>query len=64
MRVRPQFPEWKIQAEAILLSDIMDLEELQTVASFTGVGEGLCDNRVNGYGRFEVKVNVLSTSIY
>lgn len=61
MRVRPQFPTWSITANAFLLESIMDLDELQEIANFTGVAEGLCDNRVNGYGRFEVKINVLAT---
>jgi hypothetical protein len=60
MRVRPQFPNWAVVANAILLEDVMDLAELETVIKFTGVAEGLCDNRVNGYGRFEAKVNVLA----
>ena len=61
MRVRPQFPNWAIVANAILLEDVMDLDELITIANFTGIAEGLCDNRVNGYGRFEAKINVLAT---
>ena len=61
MRVRPQFPNWAVVANAILLEDILDLEELETIIKFTGVAEGLCDNRVNGYGRFEAKINVLTT---
>jgi hypothetical protein len=60
MRVRPQFPNWVVVANAMLLEDVMDLDELQSVVHFTGVAEGLCDNRSNGFGRFEGKINVLA----
>lgn len=56
MRVRPQFTTWAIVASAILLEDVMDLDDLQRVAKRAGLAEGLGDNRVNGYGRFAVKV--------
>lgn len=59
MRVRPQFPTWAVVADAFLLEDVMDLSDLELVAKRAGLAEGIGDNRVNGYGRFDVKVVAL-----
>lgn len=56
MRVRPQFPRWAVIARAILLEDVMDLDDLRRVTDRAGQAIGLGDNRVNGYGRFVAKV--------
>lgn len=56
MRVRPQFMTWAIVADALLLEDVMDIDDLERVAKRAGLAEGLGDNRVNGYGRFQVRV--------
>jgi hypothetical protein len=56
MRVRPQFTRWAVVADAFLLEDVMDLSDLERVAMRAGLAEGLGDNRVNGYGRFSVRV--------
>lgn len=56
MRVRPQFPTWALVANALLLEEVMDPEDLRRVAVRAGQAEGLGDNRINGYGRFTVKV--------
>ena len=61
IRVRPKFPKWQIIADASLDTDILDLDELQSVIEYTGRIEGLADNRINGFGRFEAKINVLTT---
>ena len=52
MRVRPQFADWSLTADAFLLSDVLDFEVLKRVIEQAGLAEGLGDNRVNGYGRF------------
>lgn len=57
MRVRPQFVNWAIAAEAELLEEVMDPGDLSRVADRAGKAEGLGDNRVNGYGRFSVEVS-------
>lgn len=54
MRVRPQFTQWAVVADALLLEDVMDIDDLRRVAKRAGLAEGLGDNRVNGYGRFTV----------
>ena len=56
MRTRPCFPQWAVVADAILLEDVMDLSDLELVCERAGLAEGLGDNRVNGYGRFEGRV--------
>lgn len=56
MRVRPQFTKWAVVADALLLDDVMDLDDLTRIATRAGQAEGLGDNRVNGYGRFTVQV--------
>lgn len=56
IRVRPKFPEWAVVADAILLEDVMDLEDLRRLASRAGLAEGIGDNRINGYGRFNVEL--------
>lgn len=56
MRVRPKFPRWALVADAILLESVMDLSDLQRVAELAGKAEGLGDNRVNGFGRFSVRI--------
>lgn len=56
MRVRPQFQPWALTVDALLLEDVMDPEDLHRIADRAGAAEGLGDNRVNGYGRFSVRV--------
>jgi hypothetical protein len=56
MRVRPQFTAWAVIADAYLLEDVMDPDDLRRIAERAGLAEGLGDNRVNGYGRYSVKV--------
>lgn len=56
MRVRPCFHNWSIIADAFLLDDVMDVDDLRRIADRAGVAEGLGDNRTNGYGRFSVRV--------
>lgn len=56
MRVRPKFPRWALVASGVLLENVMDLDDLRRVADLAGKAIGLGDNRVNGFGRFTVKV--------
>lgn len=55
-RVRPQFPQWAVVGEAELVEEVMDLRLFQTITDLAGRAEGLGDNRSNGYGRFEAKI--------
>lgn len=52
MRVRPSFFPWGLEASAVFLEDVMDLEVLQDIVVLAGRAVGIGDNRVNGYGRF------------
>lgn len=56
MRVRPQFPRWALVAELKLLEAVMDLDVFTSIIQLAGSVEGLGDNRINGFGRFEAKV--------
>lgn len=56
MRVRPCFPTWAIVAEAELIEEVMDPDDLRRILSRAGIMEGLGDNRRNGYGRFAGEV--------
>jgi len=58
-RVRPQFAQWALTAEARFIDDAMNLDDFQRVVELAGEIEGLGDNRVNGYGRFVGTVKVL-----
>ncbi len=59
MRVRPCFRSWRIDADAELMDDVMDLRDFAQVAEQAGRIEGLGDNRTNGYGRFTASVKAL-----
>lgn len=56
VRMRPWFPIWAASFEWELLTETLDLEDMQAIAISAGRIEGLGDNRVNGHGRFQVKV--------
>lgn len=58
MRTRPMFPAWQIQVSALLIDDVMDLQDLERIVERAGVVEGIGDNRVNGFGRFSGAVVV------
>lgn len=53
MRTRPIFRAWAVEAIAEVIEDVMDLEAVRRVVEMAGLIEGLGDNRINGYGRFE-----------
>ena len=59
IRVRPRFFPWTVVAQAHLLGEVMAPDDLARVLELAGQAEGLGDNRVNGYGRFEGNVKVL-----
>lgn len=56
MRTRPQFPQWAVVAEALLMEDVLDFSTFSDVVKRAGTVEGLGDNRINGYGRFHAAV--------
>jgi len=57
MRVRPQFSNWGLLVHGLFIEDAgMNIDELERIAELAGLAEGIGDNRVNGYGRFTVKI--------
>jgi hypothetical protein len=40
----------------LLLANLLDFDEFEEIVHTSGVVEGLGDNRVNGWGRFEAEV--------
>jgi len=57
-RCRPGFPEWRVTAEWFLIPTVLDPDEFRDLAVLSGMVEGLGDNRINGMGRFEMKVTI------
>lgn len=56
MRVRPHFASWGLRMRALLVTDVLDLDDLRQIASTAGVVEGVGDNRINGFGRYAAVV--------
>ena len=57
MRVRPQFSQWGLRVKGLFIEDAgLNLGEFEHIAELAGLSEGIGDNRVNGYGRFTIKV--------
>lgn len=57
MRVRPSFFPWAMKLDGMFFEDTgLNWDEFARIAEMAGVAEGIGDNRVNGYGRFTVKL--------
>lgn len=57
MRVRPKFMPWALRIEGFFTPDAgLNMDELVRIVELAGIVEGIGDNRVNGYGRFNGKV--------
>lgn len=56
LRTRPIFRAWMLKLELELLTAVMDYEAIAKIINMAGRVEGLCDNRVNGYGRFTSEI--------
>jgi hypothetical protein len=59
MRTRPRFMPWAVAVTGDLFDDVMDVADLSRIAELAGRAVGLGDNRVNGFGRFDVEVEAL-----
>lgn len=57
MRVRPQFMPWGLTVSGLFIDDAgLNFDELCHIVELAGLSEGIGDNRVNGYGRFQAEV--------
>lgn len=56
MRTRPCFPEWRVEVDAELLTNVINIEDFDELVGLSGTVEGLGDGRSMGYGRFEAVV--------
>lgn len=58
MRVRPQFPKgWSLVLVGEFVPDAgVNFDEFARIVKLSGIVEGIGDNRVNGYGRFNGEV--------
>jgi hypothetical protein len=57
MRVRPKFFPWAMSVNGVFIEDAgLNFDDLKRIVELAGVVEGIGDNRVNGYGRFEGRV--------
>lgn len=60
IRCRPQFMPWAFGVDGIFVEGAgVNFDELERIVELAGVVEGIGDNRVNGYGRFEAEIVVL-----
>ena len=55
-RTRPRFQQWAVRSTFELLTDLLDMDDLQAVCEMAGLVEGLGDHRTLGSGRFRAKV--------
>jgi hypothetical protein len=58
MRTRPMFLPWSMSVSGILLTEVMDIDDLVRSVELAGRAVGIGDNRINGYGRFSAEVRV------
>lgn len=52
MRTRPRFFPWSLVADAVLLEDVLDVEDFARIGQMAGRAIGLGDGRTLGFGRF------------
>ena len=58
MRIRPQFMPWGMEVAGIFIEDAgLNFDDLERIAHLAGTVEGIGDNRVNGYGRFNLEIH-------
>lgn len=59
MRVRPSFFPWAMDVAGVFIEDAgLNFEDLVRIVDLAGIVEGIGDNRVNGYGRFNATIAV------
>lgn len=59
VRTRPIFRNWAVVVEWELLTEVLDYDAFLKIVRLAGRVEGLGDNRVNGWGRYETEVSAV-----
>lgn len=59
VRTRPIFRAWALAIEWELLTEVLNYDDFLKIAKLAGRVEGLGDNRVNGWGRYEIEIKVV-----
>ena len=54
MRCRPIFNEWRLTFTVIVNETIINMKEVLDILELAGGIEGLCENRMNEFGRFDI----------
>jgi hypothetical protein len=54
LRYRPKFGGWKLKLSIDLLDEDLDSKSVKAILVSAGHKVGIGDNRLNGFGRFEV----------
>src|SRR5215475_644778 len=62
VRTRPIFRAWTVIIEWELLSEVLEFDDFAKIARLAGRVEGLGDNRVNGWGRYNVDIKVIENA--
>ncbi|WP_439357924.1 hypothetical protein [Bradyrhizobium sp. DASA03007] len=58
VRTRPIFRNWAVVIDWELMTEVLDFDAFEKIVKLAGRVEGLGDNRVNGWGRYETKILV------
>jgi len=61
-RTRPIFQTWSFETYFELLDDVLNFDEFVRIIEMAGRAVGLCDARILGFGRFDVKVSKTKTA--
>jgi hypothetical protein len=58
VRCRPIFRDWAVRFEAVVMLDMINMPDVETILEITG-RQGLCNARRIGYGRFTSEITKL-----
>jgi len=62
-RTRAIFRTWACASEWLLIESIFGFDDLERLANLAGLIEGINDRRIQGYGRFDAKVERIDVNV-